>query len=56
MTTDANPKQPLQTAQMTAQQSRYRTALVRDQIGRLELAGETNAAELLREWYLEEKA
>jgi hypothetical protein len=50
----ADPQQLLQTAQMTVQQSRYRTALVRDQIGRLELEGETRAAQLLRKWYLDE--
>ncbi len=56
MTTNADPQQPLQTAQMTVQQARYRTALVRDQIGRLELEGEARAADLLREWYLDDEA
>lgn len=46
--------QPVQLASYTEQQQRYRLALVREQVGRLQLAGETRAAQLLREWYLED--
>ena len=49
-------QQPVQLASYTDQQRRYRLALVREQIGRLELEQETRAAELLREWYLENDA
>lgn len=49
----ADPHQPIQLAAYSVQQQRYRLALVREQIGRLQLAGETRAASLLREWYIE---
>jgi hypothetical protein len=48
-----NSHQPLQLASYGEQQQRYRLALVREQIGRLELEGEPRAAKLLRGWYLE---
>lgn len=53
MSQHTDPHQPVQLASHTDQQTRYRLALVREQVGRLELAGETRAAQMLGEWYLE---
>ena len=56
MTTYADPHQPLQIAQMTVQQSRYRAALVADIANRLEFLGQiqpclVEAAKVVREEY-----
>jgi hypothetical protein len=56
VTTHADPQQPLQTAQITVQQSQYWAALIADIVNRLEFLGQmrpglAEAAQVVREEY-----